>query len=164
LVLAELKKQPSFTEPEVVLPRQVKRKRRASIKKARARLLINLAVYAIAFAVIGVTLCVKSALMGYEIVELKREIARLESENSRLEYTIAELSSLERVQAEAEKRLGMFKPQPENMVALLYEPRAAEVTEVTPQADAGQQVASVKKKDYQFISSILDRVGIAVSF
>ena len=52
------------------------------------------------------TLCVKSALMGYEIVELKREIARLESENSRLEYTIAELSSLERVQAEAEKSWG----------------------------------------------------------
>ncbi len=164
MVLAELKKQPRFTEPEVVLPRPVKRKRRNSARKAKARLILNLAVYAIAFAVLGVTLCVKSALMGYEIVELKQEISRLESENSRLEYTIAELSSLDRVQAEAEKRLGMFRPQPENMVALQYEPRAAEVTEVASEAGAAQQAAAVKKKDYQFISSILDRVGIAVSF
>lgn len=164
MVLAELKKQPRFTEPEVVSPRPVKRKRRNSVREAKARLILNLAVYAIAFAVLGVTLCVKSALMGYEIVELKQEIAQLESENSRLEYTIAELSSLERVQAEAEQRLGMFRPQPENMVALLYEPRATEVTEVASEAGAALQAATAKKKDYQFISSILDRVGIAVSF
>ena len=67
------------------------------------------------------------------------------------EYTIAELSSLERVQAEAEKRLGMFRPQPDNMVALLYEPQA-EVTEVALRL---ANLRSSLKKDYQFISSIL---------
>ena len=163
MVLAESKKQTRFTEPEVVMPGPVKRKRRTSVKNAKGRLLLNLAVYVIAFAVLGVTLCVKSALMGYEIVELKQEIARLESENSRLEYTVAALSSLERVQAEDEERLGMFRPQSDNMVALLYEPRVAEVTEVASEAGANHQSASLKK-DYQFISSILDRVGIAVSF
>ncbi|MGE5543430.1 MAG: hypothetical protein ACM3UW_00520, partial [Bacillota bacterium] len=93
MVLAELKKQPGFTEPEVLLPSPVKKKKRTSVK--RANLMLNLVVFVIAFSVIGVALYVQSALLGYEIVELKEEITALENENNRIEYTIAELSSLE---------------------------------------------------------------------
>ena len=161
MVLAELKQQPGFTEPEVIVPRPAKKKQRTSVKKAN--LMFNLVVFVIAFSVIGVALYVHSALLGYEIVELKNEIAALENENNRIEYTIAELSSLERIQAEAETKLGMFRPQVENMMALQYEPPVAEASHVETPTGTNPQAASLKK-NYQVISSILDRVGIASSF
>lgn len=162
MVLAELKQQPVFTEPEIITTAPAKKKKSTSVRKANL-LMFNLVVFVIAFSVIGVALYVQSALLGYEIVELKEEITALENENNRIEYTIAELSSLERIQVEAETKLGMFRPQTENMLAMQYEPPVTEVTPGVPQTDSIQQAASLKK-DYQVISSILSRVGIANSF
>ena len=159
--MAELKHHPWYIEPEISRPSPGKKKQRTSVNKAG--LFINLTVFIFAFAVIGVALYVHSALLGYEIVDLKKDITALENENKRIEYTIAELSSLERVQVEAETKLGMFRPQSENMVALQYEPPIAQAAGVGEATGAVQQSASLKK-DYQVISSILGRVGFNASF
>ena len=119
-------------------------------------------VFIFVFSIIGVGLYVHSALLGYEIVALKKEITTLENENNRIEYTIAELSSLERIEMEAQERLGMFKPQPKNMVALACETRSVPAIQLNDQMNT-EQTASVKK-DYQIISSILDRVRLTGSF
>lgn len=161
MVLAELKQQHGFMEPEASLPSPAKRKRKTSVSKPN--LMLNLTVFILAFSVIAVGLYVHSALLGYEIVALKKDITTLENDNKRIEYTIAELSSLDRVQIEAETKLGMFRPQPQNMVSLLCEPQNATVIHVSDQKTEQQQTASLKK-DYQVISSILDRVGITGSF
>ncbi len=161
MVLAELKQQPGFLEPEV--PNTNPKKNRKSLSVNKASLILNLTVFIFAFSVIGVFLYVHSALLGYEIVELKKEIATLENENRRIEYTIAELSSLDRVQVQAETKLGMFRPQPENVVALQYEPPVTSVAKVNETTGKVQQSAALKK-DYQVISSILNQVGLTGSF
>ncbi|MGI6550267.1 MAG: hypothetical protein ACOX4Q_09605 [Syntrophomonadales bacterium] len=161
MVLAELKQEPVFREPELPNPRPGKKKQRTTVKKAN--LMLNITVFILAFSIIGISLYLHSALIGYEIVELKADIKALENENKRIEYTIAELSSLERVQVEAETKLGMFRPQSENMVALKYEPPVTAVASVNENVGTEQQSASLKR-DYQVISSILHRVGITGSY
>jgi cell division protein FtsL len=125
--------------------------------------MLKITVFILAFCVFGVGLYVHSALLGYEIVALKEDITTLENDNQRLEYNIAELSSLERVQIEAEKKLGMFRPQSNNMMALLCEPQNVPINHVSGQTTTQQQTASLKR-DYQVVSSILDQVGLNGSF
>lgn len=47
---------------------------------------------------------------GYEIVNVKKQLKALEAENQNLEMKIAQLQSLERIEAVAIGKLGMIKP------------------------------------------------------
>ena len=55
---------------------------------------IKLSVIVFAYALLLVYLCIKSATLGYEIVGLENEINKLNTENNRMEYAIAQNSSL----------------------------------------------------------------------
>ncbi len=55
------------------------------------------------------------AKVGYEIVNLRKQLAEMEAQNQRLEGQIARLQSLERIELEA-KKLGMKKPDSARLV------------------------------------------------
>jgi len=55
------------------------------------------------------------AKVGYEIVNLRKELAELEAQSQRLEGQVARLQSLERIELEA-KKLGMKKPDNARLV------------------------------------------------
>lgn len=55
------------------------------------------------------------AKVGYEIVDLRKELADLQAQSQRLEGQVARLQSLERVESEA-KKLGMKKPDNTRLV------------------------------------------------
>lgn len=157
MVLAELKDQPGFLDPDAKTTRYPKKNKRN--KPDRSGLLANLLVFVFAFCAVGVSLYIHSALLGYEMVALQNEISSIENENTRLEYAIAQAASLKRVEVEAQERLGMFKPQTDNMVALVGEPMVSvePITAGTTTISDGRALS--KEKDNQFIASILGRLA-----
>jgi len=158
LVLAELKHHSAFTEPE--MPPGMTRLRNRTVTFNKTRLMFNITLFVLAFCAVGVVLYIHSALLGYQIVSIKNDIAKLENQNRRLEYDIAQLASLDRVQMEAERKLGMFRPQPQNMVALVCDtPQITTSIPVGSGSQAQPQSASLKQ-DYRVVSSILNRMGL----
>lgn len=105
----------------------------------------------------GVSLYIHSALLGYEIVSLKQEISNLETNNNRLEYKIAQLSSLERVQAVAETKLQMCRPETNNMIALAQDSMADPIT--VPPASSGNTMAAGGSRS---IASLIQRLPIQI--
>ena len=86
MVLAELKQEPVFREPELPNPRPGKKKQRTTVKKANLMLNITVLYWLL---IIGISLYLHSALIGYEIVEQKRTLKHWRMKQ-RIEYTIAE--------------------------------------------------------------------------
>lgn len=84
----------------------------------KRKLLIKTAVSVFGFALLLVFLCIKSATLGYQIEKLELDIQGLETANNRLEFQIAEKSSLERVAQVAVADLGMYKPDTKTSIAL----------------------------------------------
>ena len=73
-----------------------------------------------AYALVLVYLCIKGSTLGYQIVELEKDIQQLETANHRLEYSIAEKCSLGYVEIAAQE-LGMEKAEQGITVAVLPE-------------------------------------------
>ncbi|MBC7076032.1 MAG: cell division protein FtsL [Syntrophomonadaceae bacterium] len=91
--------------------------RRVSKKfKPRGKILFKIGVIAFIYALLLVYLSVRSAVLGYEIVELQNDINLLETANNRLEYEIAQKTSLKRIEQIAETELGMHKS--DNYIAI----------------------------------------------
>lgn len=114
--------------------RQVKKvvaKRVSSRKKLLGK--VGLCLFLYALLLVG--LCIHSAVLGYQIVQLENDIHELDKTNGHLESQIAELNSLSRVQQIAETELKMYKP--ENSIAI------AAFTPV--QASAGYTIADQNK-------------------
>ncbi len=63
---------------------------------------------------------------GYELTALKEELAVLQNENKRLQLSIGQLESLERIEAAAIGKLGMAKAKEVRVVALASGAEAAE--------------------------------------
>lgn len=84
----------------------------------RRKLYIKGACIVFGYALILVFLCMKSAAMGYQIEKLQLDIQSIETANHRLDYQIAEKSSLARVEQIAVSQLGMYKPQSQSALAL----------------------------------------------
>ncbi|MGE5417198.1 MAG: hypothetical protein ACM3UZ_10740 [Acidobacteriota bacterium] len=127
------------------------RQHRTASKKSK--LIAKLAIFGFAFAVIAVFLYVQGALMGYKTVELKDDISKLDTKNKFMEYQIAQLSSLGRVQQVAETKLGMCKPETSNMVAMLGEPKPIPVIRTTGSSE--EKSASALKKAYHKLIGVL---------
>ncbi len=108
-------------EPAVVSSRperivkKVTRKKVNSSKKLLGKLGIALFLYGLFL----VFLCIKSATLGYQIVELEKDISALQTANYRVEYQIAQMTSLQRVEEVALNELNMFKPDSNINVAVL---------------------------------------------
>ena len=73
-------------------------------------LFFKIAALLFLYAAFLVYLCIVSSSLGYQLVELENEVAHMENANARIEYEIAQCSSLERIEAHA-IALGMHKPE-----------------------------------------------------
>ena len=112
-------------------PEPTREERRISRKTAinrnvKKNVMIKLSFVVFAYAFLLVYLCIKSATLGYEIVGLENEINRISTENNRLEYAIAQNSSLDIIEQKAITQLGMIIPSTEMgyAVAAVNEPVA----------------------------------------
>lgn len=103
------------------LPAEVHKTRRVrkTVKvNNKRKLYIKCAVIVFGYALILVFLCMKSAALGYQIASIEQEVHSIETANLRLEYQIAEKSSLAHVEQVAIAQLGMHKPEPELSIAM----------------------------------------------
>ncbi len=111
-------------QPELSL-RQVTRTTR-KVNQHR-KIMIRCGFGLFAYAVLLVFLCSKSAGLGYDIESLNKEITALETANHRLEYQIAQESSLSRVEQLASSQLGMQKAEMTNSLAMEFKPEPEKV-------------------------------------
>lgn len=78
-------------------------------KKTRRSMMVKTGLFLFCYALILVFICSKGASLNFQIVALEKDIAGLESNNARLEYEIAQATSLEQVEKIASRELGMHK-------------------------------------------------------
>ncbi|MGI6413864.1 MAG: hypothetical protein ACOXZ5_09565 [Syntrophomonadaceae bacterium] len=97
-------------EAEPVKKTRIVRKTYRSVDQKKV-FLIKVGILAFIYAVLLVYLCIKGAVLGYQIVTLENDIKSLEAANGRLEYQIAEKYSLDRVEQIAVQQLGMYKAE-----------------------------------------------------
>lgn len=99
--------------------------------------LIKLGICLFLYACLAVYLCIRGAVLGYQIVQLENDINKLEVAGNRMEYEIAQKSSLEKIEQLAITELGMHRPEEHMTVAGAcienkepntdYQPESAEV-------------------------------------
>ncbi|HAA08980.1 MAG: hypothetical protein ACOX6F_00450 [Syntrophomonadaceae bacterium] len=100
---------------------QVKKVRRTyRTSNPKGKVFVKTAVALFVYALVLVYLCIKGALLGYQIVELENEIKDLETANNRIEYSIAEKCSLSYIEIAAHE-LGMTKAEQGITVAVVPE-------------------------------------------
>ncbi len=94
--------------------------RRRTVRKTNypRKMYIKCALAVFGYALLLVFLCIKSATLGYEIERLEREVAGITTSNQRLEFQIAEKSSLAHVEQVAVTQLGMYKPDYNTSIAM----------------------------------------------
>lgn len=97
----------------------VKKVIRKTSKKSNPgkKIIISLCASLFIYALVAVYFCISSATLGYEIVHLENEVSRLETANQRIEYQIAQESSLGRIEQIAITELGMCLPEKHFSVA-----------------------------------------------
>jgi len=84
----------------------------------KRKIYVKIALALFSYALVLVFLCIKSATLGYQIDGLQKDIRNLDTANHRLEYTIAEKSSLDRVEKRAVANLGMYKPDESRSITM----------------------------------------------
>src|ERR1035437_3966504 len=82
------------------------------------KLYIKSACIVFGYALLLVFLCMKSATLGYQIEKLDLDVQNIETANQRLDYQIAEKSSLASVEQVATVQLGMYKPDSKSTLAM----------------------------------------------
>lgn len=96
----------------------------------KRKFLVKTALLIFGFSLLLVFLCIKSATLGYQIEKLEKDIQGLETANHRLEFQIAEKSSLERVAKAASADLGMYKPDTKTAIAMEVKSEPIQVASV----------------------------------
>lgn len=111
---------PTWNEEAVIEPRTERIVKKVVKKKAnkRKKLLGKLGIGLFLYALLVVFLCIKSASLGYQIVELEKDISVLHTANDRIEYKIAQMTALPRIEAVAQNELHMYKPDNSIKVAV----------------------------------------------
>ena len=117
-----------------------------------------MSIIAFAYALLLVYLCIKSATLGYEIVSLENEIQRMETSNKRMEYAIAQKTSLDVIEKRASEELGMLSPGSEMSYAvaatiLMEKEDIADTT--LPKAAANNNINDEKPLEKLYASLIL---------
>lgn len=108
--------------------------RKISISRS---LVIKTILFLFAYALLLVYLCIKSSTLGYQIVNLENSIASLESANHSLECSIAQQTSLRRIEMIATRDLGMHRSVQAATVCMNV-PNALNVAQKGSPAQAGQ--------------------------
>lgn len=98
--------------------RKVRRTYRRSNPQGKSMIKIGLGLFV--YALVLVYLCINGSTLGYQIVELERDIHQLETNNQRIEFSIAEKCSLDQIETAAHQ-LGMEKPAQGIAVAVIPE-------------------------------------------
>lgn len=107
------------------------------------------------YAVILVYLCVKSAVLGYQIVDLEKEIHNIENENLRIQYLTENSCSLEMVEKIAINELHMVKPEQEIDVAVLpAEVKVAPLKRMAAGEQTGEDKNGKEKPLYRLYSNL----------
>ncbi len=96
------------------MPAAPTRPRQRPDRERQRRALARFAVYLACAAALGLLVASRSARVAAasrDIIALKEELRLVEAENKRLEMEALRLASLERIEREAEARLGMTRPE-----------------------------------------------------
>lgn len=138
-----------------------KKHRKSSINTRRRHIRRTLGItytrgvcYLVIYGILMVFLCSKSSMLSYDIINLKSDIASLETDNKRLAFQIQEKSSLERIAEIATTQLGMVKPDiTKAYITDNIQPAQIPVTEENVEAD--QETAF--QKLYASLKSLGDK-------
>ncbi|NLO20536.1 MAG: hypothetical protein GX119_00845 [Syntrophomonadaceae bacterium] len=103
---------PTWDNEDVMEPRTERIVKKVVRKKAnkRRKLLGRLGMGMFLYGLLLVFLCIKSASLGYQIVQLEKDISGLQTANDRIEYRIAQMTALPQIEAVAQNELNMYKP------------------------------------------------------
>lgn len=108
-----------YWEPSsIVEPRTKVIKKTYKKVNGKRKFVLKIAALAFIYALILVFICIKSATLGYQIISLEQDIKGYEASNNRLQYSIQENSSLDKIELMAVNDLGMNKPDNHMIVAL----------------------------------------------
>lgn len=132
--LAMPQQQPEYLERRV---RKIHRK-----KHLRHRVLVKVGMVFFCYSLLLVYLCSAGAGLNYRVLSLEKDIESLQSSNARLEYEIAQGTSLEQIEKTAGTQLGMYKP---DLAASIVAPAAASQP-VKPAAQARVKVQDTPKQ------------------
>ena len=103
--------------PEVVP--SVRRVKKTTKKvNYKRKIYIKSGISIFGYALILVFLCMSSSSLGYKIDKLEKDIQTLETANNRMDYQIAQKTSLDRVAQVAAADLGMYKPDSNKSIAM----------------------------------------------
>ncbi|MGR6836194.1 hypothetical protein [Syntrophomonas erecta] len=103
--------------------------------------LIKIGICIFIYALVLVYLCIRGAVLGYQIVSLENDIRGLETANHRMEYEVEVKTSLEHIEQVASTQMGMVKPEKGIAMAVTAKPYSssevnsvkAKVSEEKPQ-------------------------------
>jgi len=107
----------------------------------KRKIYIKSAFMVFGYSLLLVFLCIKSATLGYQIENLEQDIQGLETANHRLEFQIAEKSSLDRVERIAVTQLGMTKPDAKSSLAMEVKSEPIQVASVSPVTTDDQNIS-----------------------
>jgi cell division protein FtsL len=121
----------------------------------KRKLYIKSTAIVFGYALILVFLCMKSATLGYQIETLQQDVQNIETSNQRLEYQIAEKSSLPRVEQVASTQLGMYKPDVKTSIALDVQTEPVQVASTSTDATADKSLSQeILNKMYSSLSRL----------
>lgn len=142
------------------LPVEVRSRRRAkrTVNKVnnKRKLYFKSTAIVFGYALILVFLCIKSATLGYQIEQLQKDVQNIETANHRLEYQIAEKSSLARVEQVAVAQLGMYKPDVKTSIAMSVPTEPVQV--------AGTSTTTTTTADKNLSQQLLNKMFASLSY
>ncbi len=100
-------------EPVAELPRSSRMVKKVSKRKVNGnkKLLGKIGIILFLYGLFLVFLCLKSAILGYQIVQLEKDISYIQTANNRMEYQMAQMTSLDKIEEVAVNELNMYKPE-----------------------------------------------------
>jgi len=105
------------------------------------------------------TLSAVVARQGYQLEKLQNEIKNIQTENERLEVVVARLSSLDRVEKVATEKLGMGKPDYQQVVFMPAKAESNEKIVVVEEQDKQDRLQGQKmfaaNAFYRILSNLL---------
>ena len=117
-----------------VEPRVKKVVRTTRLQNQHRKILVKCGLLLFAYAVLLVFMCAESASLGYQIDNLNKDINNITTDNSRLQYQIAQQSSLSRIEKLATSELGMQRADLKNSIAMKVEPQPIKVASLQNEA------------------------------
>jgi cell division protein FtsL len=120
----------------------------------KRKLLIKTAILVFSYALLLVFLCIKSATLGYQVEQLKLDVQNIETANNRLDYQIAEKSSLARVERVAVTNLGMYKPDSKTSIAMDVKVQPVQVASTATAPDNTSISQKILDKMYSSLSRL----------